>query len=158
MARVLLADDDEFSRDMLARRLVRHGHDVITAANGRAALVAARGCRPDVILMDLNMPIMDGRAALRGLKNDPHTFRIPVIALAAESSVEDIAQAAAEGCQACEAKPVVLRRLLERIEEVLKAGKEKRTPLPTLRPAHRPRPPRPARTSPAAHAGSDRGP
>ena len=123
MAKVLLADDDQFSRDMLACRLARHGYDVVTAADGRAALVAARGHRPDLILLDLDMPVMDGQAAVRSLKNDPRTFRIPVIALAAEPSVEKVTRAAAEGCQACEAKPVVLPRLLERIEKLLRAKK-----------------------------------
>jgi two-component system, cell cycle response regulator DivK len=121
MVKLLLAEDDEFSRDMLARRLSRRGYDVITAADGRAALLAAREHRPDLILMDLDMPVMDGRAALRSLQNDPRTFRIPVIALAAEVSVEDVTKAAVEGCRACEAKPVVLRRLLLRIEQALGA-------------------------------------
>ncbi|HUK15771.1 MAG TPA: response regulator [Bryobacteraceae bacterium] len=126
MAKVLLADDNEFRRDMLACRLVRHGYEVITAANGGAALAAARGQRPDLILLDIDMPVMEGGAAMRSLKNDPRTFRIPVIALAAEASLEKVTQAAAEGCQACEAKPVVMGRLLERIEEVLAAKKTKK--------------------------------
>jgi len=144
MTKVLLADDNEFCRDMLACRLVRHGYEVITAADSRAVLVAARGQRPDLILLDLDMPVMDSRAAVRSLKLDPRTFRIPVIALAAEASLEKVTQAAAEGCQACEAKPVVLRRLLERIEEALGAKKTKanraaaEVPLST-RAAQRPR-------------------
>jgi len=119
MAKLLLAEDDEFNRDMLARRLTHHGYEVITAGNGRLAVVAAREHRPDLILMDLDMPVMDGRAALRSLKTDVRTFRIPVIVLAAETSIEDMTQAAADGCHGCEAKPVVLRRLLQRIDEIL---------------------------------------
>ena len=119
MAKLLLAEDDAFSRDMLARRLTRHGYDVITAADGRAALLAAREHRPDLILMDLDMPVMNGRAALRSLKNDLRTFRIPVIALATEASVEEVSRAAVEGYHGWEAKPIVLRRLLLRIQEIL---------------------------------------
>lgn len=120
MTKLLLAEHDEFNRDMLARRLAHHGYEVITAANGRAALAAAREHRPDLILMDLDLPLMDGRAAMRSLQNDMHTFRIPVIALLAEASMEDVAEAAAEGCRGCEAKPVVMSRLLRRIGEILR--------------------------------------
>lgn len=119
MRKLLLAEDDEFSRDMLARRLAHRGYEVITAGNGRVAL-AAREHRPDLILLDLDMPVINGRAALRSLKNDPRTFRIPVIALAARASMDDVRQAATEGCHGCEAKPVVLRRLLQRIDDILR--------------------------------------
>jgi len=119
MTKLLLAEDNDFSRDILARRLARCGYAVITASNGPAALLAARAHRPDVILMDLDLPGMDGRSALRSLKNDLRTFQIPVIALAAEASVEEVTQAAAEGCHACEAKPLVLRRLRRRIADLL---------------------------------------
>jgi len=124
MTKLLLAEGDEFSRDMLARRLTYRGYEVITAGNGRGVLAAAREHRPDLILMDLDMPIMDGHAALRSLKNDPRTFHIPVIALAARVSLDEVRQAATDGCRGCEAKPVVLRRLVERIEEVLRARAE----------------------------------
>ncbi len=122
MAKLLLAEDDEFSRDMLARRLERSGYEMLSASDGREALRCARLHRPDLILMDLDMPVMDGRTAIQHLKRDPRTFHIPIIVLTAHTSTEDVADAATAGCQAFEAKPVVLRRLLERIAEVLEAN------------------------------------
>jgi CheY-like chemotaxis protein len=122
MARLLLAEDDEFSRDMLARRLERSGFEVLAAADGREALRTAREQLPDLILMDLDMPVMDGRAAIHALKSDPRTYKIPIIVLTAYTSAEEVANAAAAGCQAYEAKPVVLRRLLERIAKLLEAN------------------------------------
>ena len=117
--KLLLAEDDEFSRDMLVRRLERQGFEMIAAADGREALLAARQHRPDLIIMDLDMPILDGHGAMRALKSDPHTFKIPIIVLTAHAEPEEVAEAAAHGCAAYETKPIVLRRLLERIQEVL---------------------------------------
>jgi CheY-like chemotaxis protein len=119
MARLLLAEDDEFSRDMLVRRLQHKGYEMFSVADGREAVKATRQHRPDLILMDLDMPVMDGRTAIRVLKSDPRTFRIPIIVLTAHTSPEDVADAAKAGCCAYEAKPVVLRRLMDRIEEAL---------------------------------------
>lgn len=124
MVKLLLAEDHELSRDLLARRLERQGYEVIPAANGREAIRAARKHQPDLILMDLEMPVMDGNAAIRYLKNDLRTFRIPVIVLSAHVSVENVTKAMAAGCQAYETKPVVLSRLVERIEEALKTKTE----------------------------------
>ncbi|HEY1341716.1 MAG TPA: response regulator [Bryobacteraceae bacterium] len=120
MAKLLLAEDDEFSRDMLVRRLQRSGYEMIAAADGREAVLAARQHRPDLILMDLDMPVMDGKSAIRAIRNDPRTCDTPVIVLTAHASREDVADAADAGCQFYETKPIVLRRLLERIEEALK--------------------------------------
>jgi CheY-like chemotaxis protein len=117
--KLLLADDDEFSRDMLLRRLERQGFEMIAAADGREALLAARQHRPDLILMDLDMPILDGRGAMRALMSDPHTFRIPIIVLTAHAGHADVAEALALNCAGYETKPIVLRRLVERIQEVL---------------------------------------
>jgi two-component system cell cycle response regulator DivK len=117
--KLLLADDDEFSRDMLVRRLERQGFEMIAAADGREALLAARQHRPDLILMDLDMPILDGRSAMRALKSDPHTFKIPIIVLTAHAGPADVAEALALDCSGYETKPIVLRRLLERIQEIL---------------------------------------
>ena len=117
--KLLLAEDDEFSRDMLVRRLERQGFEMIAAADGREALLAARKHRPDLIIMDLDMPILDGRGAMRALKSDPHTFKIPIIVLTAHAGPADVAEAVATGCACYETKPIVLRRLLERIQEVL---------------------------------------
>jgi CheY-like chemotaxis protein len=122
MAKLLLAEDDEFSRDMLVRRLQRNGFEMVAAADGREAILAARQHRPDLILMDLDMPVMDGASAIRALKSDPRTFKIPVIVLTAHASSDDVADALAAGCQAYETKPIVLRRLVERVEEALKAA------------------------------------
>jgi len=119
MPKLLLAEDDEFSRDMLVRRLERQGFVVVAAADGREAVLAARQHRPDLILMDLDMPVLDGRGAIAALKSSPRTFKIPIIVLTAHASAEHVAEAVAAGCQAYETKPIVLRRLLERIAEFL---------------------------------------
>jgi len=117
--KLLLAEDDVFSRDMLVRRLERKGFEMIAAADGREAVLAARQHHPDLIIMDLDMPVLDGRGAMRALKSDPHTFKIPIIVLAAHADPEDVVEAAAHDCAAFETKPIVLRRLLRRIREVL---------------------------------------
>jgi CheY-like chemotaxis protein len=92
---------------------------MIAAADGREALLAARQHRPDLILMDLDMPVLDGRGAMRALKSDPRTFKIPIIVLTVHAEPEEVAEAVANGCVAYETKPIVLRRLLDRIQEVL---------------------------------------
>jgi two-component system, cell cycle response regulator DivK len=117
--KLLLADDDEFTRDMLVRRLERQGFEMIAAADGREALLAARQHRPDLILMDLDMPILDGRGAMRALKSDWRTFKIPIVVLTAHADPSDVAEALALGCAGYETKPIVLKRLLERIQSVL---------------------------------------
>ena len=117
--KLLLAEDDEFSRDMLVRRLERQGFEMIAAADGREALLAARQHHPDLIIMDLDMPVLDGRGAMRALKSDPRTFKIPIIVLTAHADPADVAEAVAHGCAFYETKPIVLRRLIERIQEVL---------------------------------------
>ena len=117
--KLLLAEDDEFSRDMMVRRLERQGFEMIAAADGREAVLAARQHRPDLIIMDLDMPILDGRGAIRALKSDPHTFKIPIIVLSAHAGTKDVADAVSQGCAGYETKPIVLRRLVERIQEVL---------------------------------------
>jgi len=119
MVKVLLAEDDEFSRDMLSRRLQKNGYEVVTAPDGREAVAQALHHRPDVILLDLDMPVMDGRNAMRLLKTDVRTYRIPIIILTAHTTPEDVSAALAAGCFSYEAKPVVLRRLIERMEEAL---------------------------------------
>ena len=117
--KLLLAEDDEFSRDMLVRRLERQGFEMIAAADGREALLAARQHRPDLIIMDLDMPILDGHGAMRALKSDPHLFKIPIIVLTANADASSVAEAVANGCAGYETKPIVLRRLVERIQGVL---------------------------------------
>ena len=122
MPKLLLAEDDEFSRDMLVRRLERHGFEMIAAADGREALRCARQHRPDLILMDLDMPVLDGHAAMRSLKTDPRTAKIPIIVLTAHTTPESLSQAVENGCHSYEAKPVVIRRLVDRINEILGAA------------------------------------
>jgi CheY-like chemotaxis protein len=117
--KLLLAEDDEFSRDMLVRRLERQGFEMIAAADGREALLAARQHKPDLIIMDLDMPILDGRGAMRALESDPRTFKIPVIVLSAHADPADVADALSSGCAGFETKPIVLRRLVARIQSVL---------------------------------------
>jgi len=119
MPKLLLAEDDEFSRDMLLRRLEKAGYEMIAACNGKEAVLAARQHRPDLILMDLDMPVMDGKSAIRAIKNDPHMFKIPVLVLTAHATTDSVAEAVEAGCGAYETKPIVLRRLIERIEELL---------------------------------------
>ncbi len=124
MPKLLLAEDDDFSRDMLARRLQKSGYQVIPAVDGRETLAAALHHHPDLILLDLDMPVMDGRTAMRLLKTDVRTFRIPIIILTAHTGPEDVSAALAAGCFGYEAKPIVLRRLVARIEEALQASRK----------------------------------
>ena len=126
MTKVLLAEDDEFSRDMLTRRLQKNGYEVVAVADGREAVAQSLHYRPDVVLLDLDMPVMNGRSAMRLLKNDVRTYRIPIIVLTAHTTPDDVAAALAAGCFSYEAKPIVLRRLIERIEEAVLASARKK--------------------------------
>jgi two-component system, cell cycle response regulator DivK len=119
MPKLLLAEDNDFTRELLTRRLENAGHEIIPVANGKEAILAARQYRPDLILMDLEMPVMDGRAAIRALKMDPHTFRIPIIVVSSHLAADTIAETFSDGCEGYEAKPVIVPRLLERINETL---------------------------------------
>jgi len=116
MSRILLVEDNELSRDMLSRRLTRRGYEVLTAADGAEAVETARIGTPDLILMDMRLPDLDGWSATRQLKADPATRRIPVIALTAHASDRDRDDALAAGCDDFDTKPVELSRLLEKIE------------------------------------------
>ena len=104
---------------MLSRRLIRRGYDVILAQDGQEGLDAARTQAPDIILMDMSLPLMDGWEATRRLKNTPSTARIPVVALTAHALSDDREKATRAGCDAYETKPVELARLLETIERLL---------------------------------------
>ena len=117
--RILLVEDNELNRDMLTRRLVRRGYQVTTANDGAQALVQARAEQPDLILMDLRMPVMNGWEATRALKLDPFTAQIPVIALSAHTMDTDKQKALDAGCDSFETKPVVLPRLLDEIVRLL---------------------------------------
>jgi CheY-like chemotaxis protein len=115
MCRILLVEDNELNRDMLTQRLVRKGYDVLGAASAAEALAAAGAERPDVVLMDLSLPDMDGFEATRRLKSNPITERIPVIALTGWAGQDDRDRAIAAGCDEFDTKPIELPRLLEKI-------------------------------------------
>jgi two-component system cell cycle response regulator DivK len=120
--RILLVEDNEMNRDMLSRRLVRRGYEVILAGDGLESLEAARTQSPDLILMDMSLPVMDGWEATRRLKQTEQTARIPVVALTAHALNDDRDKALNAGCDAYETKPVELPRLIETIERLLRAG------------------------------------
>ena len=115
MPKILLVEDNEMNRDMLSRRLVRNGFEVVIAVDGQQGVAMATSESPDVILMDMSFPVMDGWEATRRVKADPATKSIPVIALTANALVEDRERAMAAGCDDFDTKPVELPRLLEKI-------------------------------------------
>ena len=119
MAKILLVEDNEMNRDMLSRRLIRRGYEVILAEDGAAGLNVARTQRPDLILMDMSLPVMDGWEATRQLKAVPETAGIPVIALTAHAMAGDEEKALGAGCDAYETKPVDLPKLLAKMEALL---------------------------------------
>ena len=119
MPKILLVEDNEMSRDMLSRRLVRKGYDVVTALDGLQCVAMALSEAPDLILMDMSLPIMDGQTATRVLKAKEETREIPVIALTALAMVGDRENAIAAGCDVYDTKPVELSRLLEKMEALL---------------------------------------
>lgn len=116
--KILLVEDNEMNRDMLSRRLARRGHSLVTAVDGRAAVDAALAERPDVVLMDMGLPVMDGWEAARRIKADARTASIPVIALTAHAMAADRERALAAGCDEFDTKPVDLERLLGKIAAV----------------------------------------
>ena len=123
MARILLVEDNEMNRDMLSRRLIRRGYDVILAQDGMEGLQAAQSLGPDLILMDMSLPVLDGWEATKRLKESPETAHIPVVALTAHALVDDREKATRAGCDGYETKPVELPRLIETIENLLAARK-----------------------------------
>lgn len=115
MQTILLVEDNELNRDMLSRRLIRRGFQVLMATNGQEGVAMAHKHRPDVILMDLSLPVMDGWEALRNLKTDGSTNCIPVIALTAHAFLNDRQNALESGFDDYESKPVDMPRLLTKI-------------------------------------------
>lgn len=118
-ANILLVEDNEMSRDMLARRLERREYHVVTAVDGAEALQIAKERRLDLILMDLSLPVLDGWEASKRLKSDVRTKDIPIIALTAHAMAGDEIRARAVGCDDFETKPVDFPRLLAKIESLL---------------------------------------
>ena len=123
MAKILLVEDNEMNRDMLSRRLLRNGFEVVIAIDGRKGVEMASTEKPDLILMDMSLPVMDGWDATRHVKADPATKSIPVIALTAHAMVEDRDKAIAAGCDDFDTKPVELSRLLGKIRALVPEGK-----------------------------------
>ncbi len=121
MARVLLVEDNEMNRDMLSRRLTKRGYDVEIAVDGAEAVSMATASPPDLILMDMNLPIMDGWTATRTLKDEAATAAVPVIALTAHAMAGDQERALEAGCDDFDTKPVELQRLLGKMESLLAA-------------------------------------
>ena len=119
MPRVLLIEDNEVNRKMLARRLAKRGYDISVAGDGAEGVVAARAERPDIILMDMSLPVMHGWDATRELKADPETSSIPIIAITAHAMSDDRDKALDAGCDDFETKPYDLPRLLEKMQGLL---------------------------------------
>ena len=119
MPRILLVEDNEMNRDMLARRLIKRGYEVAIAIDGAQALRLAKSEAPDLILMDMSLPILDGWEVTRRLKADSDTRSTPVIALTAHAMAGDRDKALEAGCEAYETKPVELPRLLQKMEQLL---------------------------------------
>jgi len=119
MSKVLLVEDNEMNRDMLSRRLARRGYEVVIAVDGESGLALAGSEAPDLILMDMSLPVLDGWEATRQLKADPQTGSISVIALTAHAMAGDRAKALEAGCDDYDTKPVEFPRLLAKIQALL---------------------------------------
>jgi CheY-like chemotaxis protein len=119
MFKILLVEDNEMNSDMLSRRLRRKGYEVITAADGEQGIAMVQSENPDLILMDMSLPVMDGWEATKRIKSRPETKSIPVIALTAHAMAGDREKALEAGCDDYDTKPIDLERLLEKIEVLL---------------------------------------
>ena len=119
MVKILLIEDNEMNRDMLSRRLAKRGFEVVMAVDGTEGLDMARSASPDLILMDMSLPVVDGWTATRELKADASTRSIPVIGLTAHAMAGDREKCLEAGCDEYDTKPVDLPRLLEKIQVLL---------------------------------------
>ncbi len=122
MAKILIVEDNELNRDMLSRRLIRRGYEIALAVDGGEGLAKADSEKPDLILLDMSLPVMDGWQVARALKASEKLKVIPVIALTSHAMAGDREQALAAGCDDYDTKPIELPRLLEKIETHLKKG------------------------------------
>lgn len=122
MAKILLVEDNEDNRDMLSRRLMRRGYEVVCAMDGNEGVAMAASVAPDLILMDMSLPVLDGWEATRRIKAGDGTRAIPVIALTAHAMSGDREKAVAAGCDDYDTKPVEMPRLLQKIETLLGVG------------------------------------
>ena len=122
MAKILLVEDNELNRDMLSRRLTRHGFDVLLAYDGARGVEMTGSEHPDLVLMDMSLPVLDGWEAAQRLKANPATRAIPVIALTAHAMTADRERALAAGCDDYDTKPIEMSRLLEKMQRLLHRG------------------------------------
>ena len=118
MTKILLVEDNDLNRDMLTRRLTKRGYEVVTAADGEQGLVLAQAEQPDLVLMDMSLPGIDGWEATRRLRAEAGTASIPVIALTAHAMAGDRERALEAGCDDYDTKPVEMDRLLIKIESL----------------------------------------
>jgi len=123
MKKVLLVEDNEMNRDMLSRRLIRRGFEVVFAVNGKEGVDLARSEKPDIILMDMSLPVMDGLEATRCVKSDDATSSVPVIGLTAHAMSGDREKAIEAGCDDYDTKPVEINRLIGKMERLLGVAK-----------------------------------
>src|SRR4029079_8024099 len=121
MRRILLVEDNEMNRDMLSRRLMRKGYEVLIAVDGQQGVAMAQSESPDVVLMDMSLPVMDGWEATLILKSSPATKDLPIIALTAHAMSTDRDKALEAGCDDYDTKPIELTRLLAKIEALIEA-------------------------------------
>lgn len=126
MHKILVVEDNELNRDMLTRRLERRGYETLTAIDGLQGLDVARRSRPNLILMDMSLPVMDGWEATKRLKSAPETAGIPIVALTAHAMTGDRERAMEAGCDEYDTKPVEFSRLVSKIEALLKGKPEDR--------------------------------
>jgi two-component system cell cycle response regulator DivK len=119
MAKILLVEDNEMNRDMLSRRLGKRGHEVVIAVDGQHGVDMASSETPDIILLDMSLPVMDGWEAARRLKADSATSGIPIIALTAHAMAGDREKCIEAGCEDYDTKPVEFKRLLGKITDLL---------------------------------------
>jgi len=129
MSKILLVEDNEMNRDMLSRRLEKRGYTVVVGVDGAAGVAQAKAEKPDLILMDMSLPVIDGWEATKMIRADPEVAGTPIIALTAHAMASDREKCLAAGCNDFDTKPVELPRLLGKIEDLLK---------------NRPAPPKPA--------------
>lgn len=122
MAKILLVEDNEMNRDMLSRRLLRKGYEVIIAVDGEEGVRMAQSSKPDLILMDMSLPVIDGWEATRQIKAIVELQSIGIIALTAHAMVQDKERALAAGCDDFDTKPIDIDRLTQKIEALLAKG------------------------------------
>ncbi len=119
MAKILLVEDNDLNRDMLSRRLQRRGHQVLLAADGMQAILMAESETPDIVVLDLTLPVIDGWEVARRLKSSPTTAAVPVFALTAHAMTGDRERALAAGCDDYDTKPIDFPQLVAKLEALL---------------------------------------